>query len=350
LRTERRPTATSRSSANRPGNLSNPPGPDSPACACRHRVTHPSTCRSVSLCLRMSAKAFRAPNVLPFPMSKNDEILGDVGQFLAAAKSHMNVKKNKQADAKVPTKSWQDRLLHKYYLSKPGWVDERTQFYRLIAKYVRPGSHILEIGPGPSNKTSAFLATMGRVTGLDVDAEVAGNEYCHHKTIYDGVNIPYKPASFDAVVSEYVCEHLAQPGPLTKEIHRVLRPAGVYIFRTPNLAHYVALVASLTPQWFHVIVANALRNLAPGAHDPYPTFYRMNRPHVCRRFLTKAAFRVELLRCIETYPTYGLSTRLMFYPMVAWERIVNSTSLLEGLRANIWGVAVARDPDGGSTS
>jgi len=46
--------------------------------------------------------------------------------------------------------------------------------------------------------------------------------------------------------------------------------------------------------------------------------------------------------CIEKEPGYGMFSRLAFYPMMAWERIVNSTAFLEFLRANILCVAFAK--------
>jgi len=237
--------------------------------------------------------------------------------------------------------SWQYKALSKYYCSCPGWSDARTQFQEFIAKYVQPGSKILELGAGPGSPTSRFLATLGEVTGLDIDPDVKKNPYCHKPIVYDGLNIPCESESFDAVVASYVAEHIEHPLEVCREIHRVLRSGHVYIFRTPNLWHYVSLVAKLTPMWFHRLVSNQLRCLPATAHEPWATYYRMNTRRACRRILTNAGFRISEIRCIETLPSYGVSCRLMFYPLMAWERFLNSTPLLEGLRVNILCAAVA---------
>ena len=49
-----------------------------------------------------------------------------------------------------------------------------------------------------------------------------------------------------------------------------------YVFRTPNLYHFIPLVSRLAPHRFHQAVANRLRNLPREAPDPYRTYYRLN--------------------------------------------------------------------------
>ena len=45
---------------------------------------------------------------------------------------------------------------------------------------------------------------------------------------------------------------------------------------------------------------------------------------------------------IEKEPSYGMASRLLFYPFLAYERTVNSTEAFAPLRANI--PAVLRKP------
>ena len=89
-------------------------------------------------------------------------------------------------------------------------------------------------------------------------------------------------------------------------------------------------------------MANRLRGLPPEAHDPYPTVYAMNSQNAVRRLARAASLQVEVLRVIEKDPSYGMASRFTFYPMMAYERVVNSTEALAGLRANI--LAVLRKP------
>jgi SAM-dependent methyltransferase len=242
-------------------------------------------------------------------------------------------------DQRPDPQSWQKRALYRYYQNRPGWVDGTEQFRSLIRAHVPPGGAILEIGAGPSNKTTRFLAEIGEVTGIDLDPAVVTNEACAHTHVYDGKAIPVPDSSFDACVSNYVLEHVEEPATLLRECHRVLRPGGVIAFRTPNLWHYVSLIARLTPHSFHERVALRAQNASEDAHDPYPTFYRMNTRRICTTLLESAGFECVVLTCFEGEPSYGLFSRFSFYPLMLWERILNSTNRLEDLRANIFCVA-----------
>lgn len=238
--------------------------------------------------------------------------------------------------------TWQQRARDRFYGPAQGFVDGTAEFHALCESVIPRGSRILEIGAGPTNESSDFFAAKGPLTGLDVDPDVSGNRALTQSAVFDGGRFPFPDASFDVGVSNYVLEHVPDPELHLKEVERVLLPGGVYAFRTPNRFHYVALVSSLTPHWFHELVANRLRGLPPEAHDPYPTVYAMNSQNAVRRFARAASLQVEVLRVIEKDPSYGMASRLTFYPMMAYERVVNSTEALAGLRANI--LAVLRKP------
>lgn len=235
--------------------------------------------------------------------------------------------------------TWQQRALHRYYQSRPGWTNGTERFRALLTAHLAPGGPILEIGAGPSNPTTQFLATIGEVTGIDPDPLVETNDACAQAIVHDARRIPANDESFDSVVSNYVLEHVEDPASMSAECWRVLRPGGVLAFRTPNLWHYVSLIARLTPQSFHERVALKAQNASEDAHDPYPTLYRMNTRSDCRRILEDAGFELLVLDCLEGEPSYGLFSRLAFYPMMVWERILNSSDLFQDLRVNIFCVA-----------
>ena len=235
--------------------------------------------------------------------------------------------------------TWQEEVMHKYYYGRDGWIDGTSQFHNLIKQYAPLEAEILEYGAGPTNKTTCFLKSLGTVTGVDIDSTVRSNQYCDTTLVYDGVHIPCESDAFDLVVSNYVCEHIELPIQMCREIHRILRPSGYYIFRTPNLWHYVSLAAKLSPQWFHKLVSNRLRNLPKDSHVPYRTYHRMNTKKMCTKILMETNFRIELIKLLESEPSYGFSSRMMFYPMFVGERLLNRFVILENLRANILCVA-----------
>ncbi|HEX2721553.1 MAG TPA: methyltransferase domain-containing protein [Gemmatimonadaceae bacterium] len=238
--------------------------------------------------------------------------------------------------------SWQDAYLAKYYPPSSGWIDGETEFRRLCAASIRPGSEILEIGSGPPNSTSRFLSSLGRVTGVDVDPDVRTNDALVAAHVLSDETYPLPDCGFDACVSDYVIEHIADPESHLREVARVLKPGGVYVFRTPNRFHYVTLAARLTPHWFHVLVANRLRNLPADSHQPYRTSYRMNSTASIRAAAAAARLEVEELRLLEKDPWYGRSSRALFLLFMLYERLVNSHEVFAGLRANF--LATLRKP------
>lgn len=234
--------------------------------------------------------------------------------------------------------AWQDEYLAKYYSAESGWVDGNVVFHDVCRSAIPQGSEVLEIGAGPNNITSDLLATFGRVTGVDIDPDVRNNTALAEAHVLDSESYPFADSTFDACVSNYVIEHVADPRGHLTEIERVLKPGGVYIFRTPNFWHYVSLVSHLTPHSFHRLVANRLRNLPEESHDPYPTHYRLNTAAAVKHAAKAAGLTVDRLDLIEKEPMYGLGSRLLFFPFMAYERLVNSSEVFAGLRANLLGV------------
>lgn len=241
--------------------------------------------------------------------------------------------------------AWQQDYLAKYYSADSGWTDGNVVFHGLCESVIPKGGEILEIGAGPTNVTSDFLASLGRLQGVDIDADVQNNTALAASHVLDGEAYPFEDNTFDACVSNYVIEHVADPRGHLTEIARVLRPGGVYIFRTPNFWHYVSLVSHLTPHSFHRLVANRLRNLPEESHDPYPTHYRLNTRSAVKMAAKQSGLTVDRLDLLEKEPMYGLGSRLLFFPFMAYERIVNSSDIFSNLRANILGVLRKPDTD-----
>jgi SAM-dependent methyltransferase len=232
--------------------------------------------------------------------------------------------------------TWQERYTARFYRVDQGWVDGTTEFHALCKAAIPQGGKILEIGPGPSNPTSRYLATLGELHGLDPDPDSMRNDSLKSASLLTSDRFPFEDGAFNACVSNYVVEHVADPQAHLREVKRVLSPGGAYVVRTPNLYHYVALVGSVTPHWFHKLVANRLRGLSAEAHDPYPTFYALNTAAAFRRRSAAIGLRVETLRLVEKEPSYGMSSRVLFFPLMAYERLVNATELAKNFRSNIF--------------
>ncbi len=120
----------------------------------------------------------------------------------------------------------------------------------------------------------------------------------------DGGRLPFADGSFDLACSEYVFEHVADPGTVMAELARVLRPGGHLVALTPNRWSYKSLVAAATPHWFHRLAAGRLRPDARAAGDVYPTHYRMNTPRTLRHLAAFHGFQVRELALLNNGPTW----------------------------------------------
>lgn len=230
-------------------------------------------------------------------------------------------------------------LYEKYYHSRPGWQGGTLPFLNLCREKIPAGSSILEIGSGPPNSVSEFFSGIGPLTGVDVSSEILENTSLTRAEVYDGVHLPFPGASFDAAVSNFVMEHVQDPLPHLAEIRRVLRPGGIYCCRTINLHHYMPRGTRLIPRSLHVRIAHHLKQLSEDDHESWPTVYRANTRAAVRRFCAQAGFSQVEFRMIEAEPAYSGGHAVLFYPMMAYERLVNSTRLLEGFRIGLIFVA-----------
>ena len=229
-------------------------------------------------------------------------------------------------------------LFDRYYHSKPGYLGGTQAFHNLCAQNLAGGKRILEIGAGPANPTTAFLATLGTVIGVDVSEELRANPFLSESYVCSGAALPFAAKSFDLCVSNYVLEHITDPAAHFSEIFRVLKPGAAYCFRTPNRLHYVTIASSLLPHSVHLGLANRLRALDEQAHDPWPTVYLANNRRRLNRLARQTGFLSEQMEMVEKEPSYGAIHWLLFYAMMGYERFVNSTERLNFLRANIFGV------------
>jgi SAM-dependent methyltransferase len=228
-------------------------------------------------------------------------------------------------------------LFDRYYHSKSWHVGGTERFHQICRARLANRGQILEIGAGPANPTTAFLAGLAPVTGLDVSTEVLANPNLTHAQVYDGTTFPLPDDTFDLCVSNYVLEHVADPVSHFQEVFRILKPGACYCFRTPNRWHYVTIASSVFPHSLHLRLANKLRALDADAHDPWPTVYRANTRRALRRLAQRSGLQTEELKMIEAEPSYGAAHPLLFYPMMMYERLVNSSEILSNFRVNILG-------------
>lgn len=164
-----------------------------------------------------------------------------------------------------------------YYLNEPR--------FRFFDRYVSwQGLRALDVGCG-GGFSCEFLANKGvEVFGIDQSLKCIMKAQEHANT--SGLQIdykcclaealPYQDSYFDVVVCVDVLEHVNNVSKVIQEIHRVLKPQGMFFFDTINRTFKSKLVMI----W---LLENILRQIPCGIHDwekfikPEELFYLLEK-------------------------------------------------------------------------
>jgi SAM-dependent methyltransferase len=102
---------------------------------------------------------------------------------------------------------------------------------RLPAK---PNPLVLDFGAGEGKYLHLVRSVrpLARLVGVDIRAPRTPVDFEFH-IVPEGSGLPFSQDAFDIVVSCDVLEHVESPGRALREIHRVLRPGGLFIGFVP---------------------------------------------------------------------------------------------------------------------
>jgi SAM-dependent methyltransferase len=153
------------------------------------------------------------------------------------------------------------------------------RLYECVARHVKPGGHVLDWGAGNGHFSYFLLRAGYKASGFDCGPPPAiCNAFGPDAFAYtsDGLGdpsrLPYESASFDAVASVGVLEHVRETGgnelASLNEICRVLRPGGVFLcFHLPNQHSWIEAVLRLVGRWSHRYryTASSIQSLATKA-------------------------------------------------------------------------------------
>jgi SAM-dependent methyltransferase len=228
-----------------------------------------------------------------------------------------------------------DRLDRRFY-PKFGEIWDDALFRQEILSHITTESVLLDLGAGAGIvEQMNFRGAVAKVCGIDLDSRVLDNPFLDIAKVTDGNDVPFPDESFDIVISDNVLEHLENPESVFREVERVLRPNGVFLFKTPNRSHYMPLIARVTPHGFHRFV-NRLRGR--NIVDTFPTLYRANSRREVSLLAATCGLKIEKIDLIEGRPEYTRMFCLLYVLGIAYERVVNRFGALSRFRVLIVGV------------
>lgn len=235
-------------------------------------------------------------------------------------------------------------LQRRHYDSR-GWVHAYRIYAREVMDRLAAGGAVLDIGCGRSFEfASALCERTSDVHGIDPAAE-AGAVMVAGARVYraHGDALPFADRRFDLVVARSVLEHLESPEPVFREIARVLRPGGAFVFLTPSRFDYVSVIASMVPNMLHPKIVRFAEGRCEA--DTFPTRYRANTGGAVRRLARASGLRVELIRYLHHCPTSLMFSPALYRLATLYDKAVCSYERLAFLRGWMLGV-VRKEPSG----
>ncbi|HEX7263992.1 MAG TPA: class I SAM-dependent methyltransferase [Candidatus Dormibacteraeota bacterium] len=217
----------------------------------------------------------------------------------------------------------QNAYRDRYRAMRPGWSTSGEQLEALVRRYITRESRVLDLGCGRGGVVELFWRDVKLAAGLDPDAHSLVEHRAQGMPVLTGrgEELPFAGASFDVIVCLWVLEHLRSPETVLREVRRVLRPGGHFVFLTPNLRNPLLAFNRL---------GRALpllqRRLVPRLYgrveaDTFPVQYRANTAGSLRALADRAGLQVTELRVVPD-PTYLAFNRFMFRASVISERLM----------------------------
>ena len=236
---------------------------------------------------------------------------------------------------RVKEKRWS--IIQRHY---PGLPRPEHLYFKEIEEKITHDSVVLEIGCGrrPGSGVEASVGGTRLFVGIDLCLEHLRhflNKSTCMPVFGDAQIIPFKNSSFDLVFCRSVLEHIQYPESFVREIDRVLKPGGYFIFFTPNRWGYITIISRLLPDKLRANVVRMIHTREE--QDIFKAYYLMNDKSQLRRLFKQTRLTEQRFIMKQQYPIDLWFSLVLLYAGILFERIVNKYSWLSFLRGNIIG-------------
>ena len=171
------------------------------------------------------------------------------------------------------------------------------------------------------------LSACRRAFGVDLDwTGLQTHPGIADKIFADLTQIPVRAGCMEIVSANMVAEHLQHPADVLREVHRILKPGGVFIFHTPNFLGLNTQIAARIPETVKKTLIRLLENRK--AEDVFPTHYRINTYADIKNLAGQTGFAVEDITMVSS-----TAATVMLGP-VAWAELLYIRALQADNRAN----------------
>jgi ubiquinone/menaquinone biosynthesis C-methylase UbiE len=215
-----------------------------------------------------------------------------------------------------------------------------------LIQHVHETTDWLDLGCGhqvlPSWRADAekqLIENCRSIVGVDYSLESLKNHHNIQSRVRgDITNLSFRDGSFDLVTANMVVEHLDNPSAQFREINRVLRPGGVFIFHTPNTLGHATVMARLVPGPIKDKMAFVLDGRKE--EDVFETHYKANTPNQIAAVAAECGFDVVKTRMLVSDAIFAVVPPLAVLELI-WIRAL-MTRPLKRLRTTIISVLKKR--------
>lgn len=217
----------------------------------------------------------------------------------------------------------QNAYRERYRAIKPDWRSSGDQLEAMVRSHITSRARVLDLGCGRGGVVELFWRDVKLAAGLDPDVPSLDEHRSAGMPVIRGVGerLPFVDESFDLVVCLWVLEHLREPLTTLREVRRVLRPGGHFVFVTPNLRNPLMLMNRIGKA-----LPGLQRRAVPRVYgrdeaDTFPVQYRINTVDAIRQQARAAGLAVYDLRVVAD-PTYLALNSFLFRASVLSERVM----------------------------
>lgn len=230
-----------------------------------------------------------------------------------------------------------ERLRAKYF---GGAEHPYTTFEKAVEAYLKPTDTLLDGGCGYTAPVlRKYLGKASRLIGIDMvefPEPIPGIELYNGDMGHTGL----EDGTVDLVMCRSVMEHVDDPETVYREMYRVLKPGGRFVFLTANLWDYASLIAKLVPNSLHPWVVSKTEGRAE--KDVFPIRYRTNTRGAVEHWCRVSGFEVEGFQHLGQYPCYFMFNGFLFWLATGYEKLISRFDSLAFLRG--WIFVTLRKP------
>lgn len=197
----------------------------------------------------------------------------------------------------------------------PNFRNAGQHYQDILGRLITPSTRVLELGCGRESLAAPQFDQARTSVGIDLGFDdLTANQTVAHPVLATGEELPFAPAAFDVITSQWVMEHIAEPRRVFGEMARVLRPGGHIVIFTTNWRNYVPRASYLLPHMLQSLLATQL--LKRPAHETFPVYYRANTQNDIARHATQ--FGLVMRQCLYSGNPFYFAFSPPLFRLALW--------------------------------